>query len=122
MWIFSKIGFFSVVEHKDDPDLVMVRARYKEDIDRLHHAIMDFSKVDLPVERTLNADYYFRMTIPKMTWARIMEAVAADIDYTNFKNAVHHMEPGVRAKAYMEVWDAMRRSQDVAFDPRPLLG
>lgn len=35
MWIFTKDGFFSAVEHRDNSDLLMIRARCREDIERL---------------------------------------------------------------------------------------
>ena len=32
MWIASKIGFFSIVAHRDQPGFVMIRARIKGDL------------------------------------------------------------------------------------------
>jgi hypothetical protein len=35
MWMITTIGFFSVVQDHDDPDRLLVRARVREDLERL---------------------------------------------------------------------------------------
>jgi hypothetical protein len=49
------------------------------------------------------------MNFKKTEWARIMEEESMDIDYTNFKNAVH--DGTERDWAYMDVWSVMRGAQ-----------
>ena len=35
MWLMTTRGFYSVVEHRDDADRLLVRARTREDIEAL---------------------------------------------------------------------------------------
>lgn len=103
MWIFSKTGFVSAVEHRDDPSLIMLRARARKDLG-------PFLKVPgTKVNITPDADYKYRVILPKDAFSKILSSMASDIDYPNFKNAVHG-DPG-RDNAYMHVWSAMRAFQ-----------
>ena len=104
MWIFNKDGFFSAVEHRDDPDQLMIRARCREDIERLADCL------GADVVHTPNADYAYRVTVQKSIFADYMKDAVMDLDYPNFKDAC--AGHGTRARAYMNVWSAMRRLQD----------
>ncbi len=75
MWIASTLGFFSVVcARKDssrgeiDPDRVMIRARLRQHIDALRGRFSELLKCD--ILETANADYRFRIIVPKATWVR----------------------------------------------------
>ncbi len=59
MWTFNKDGFFSAVEHRDNPDQLMVRARCREDIQRLA------GKLAAEVVHTPEADYAYRIIVSK---------------------------------------------------------
>lgn len=104
MWLFCKSGFFSAVQHVDDPGLIHVRARFKGDLERLclSHGVKDVS-----VEHTPGNDYPFRVDFPREAWSDIVCKEASEIDYKNFKNAVH--DGTSRDQAYMGVWSTMRR-------------
>ena len=104
MWIFNKDGYFSAVEHRDMPDHVMVRARRREDIERLAE------RLGATVEFTPNADYAFRITVPKAGYADYLHAAVMNLDYPNFKSAC--ARHGARARAYMDVWTVMHRFQE----------
>lgn len=105
MWVFCKAGFFSAVEHRDEPDRVMVRARFKGDLERL--CLKHGLKPEVSV--TSDADYRYRATFLKTLWAEIVRREAEAIDYDNFKDAVH--EGTVRDRAYMGCWSALLRAQ-----------
>ena len=107
MWVFNKDGFFSAVQHKDDPGSVVVRARVHEDL----LLACDRMGVD-GCERTLReADYAFRVTVPRALWVAYVRHTANDLlDYTNFKAAVHG-EPD-RDRALLRVWQAMHDLQE----------
>ena len=81
MWIFNKDGFFSAVEHRDNPDQLMVRARCREDIEQLAN------KLDAEVVHTPNADYAYRVTLQKSVFADYMRDAVMDLNYPNFKDA-----------------------------------
>ena len=110
MWLFTKCGFFSAVQNSKDPSLIHVRARFKGDLESLlktHRKL-----VGRPAPKamfTLSCDYRYRTDLPRETFAAIVAAEAAAINYTNFKNRVH--DGTVRDRAYMDVWCAMRRAQ-----------
>jgi hypothetical protein len=97
MWIFTKLGFFSVVEDENDHNKVFVRARDRADL-----AALKLDRIIITPE----ADYRFRVHITKNRWARKMHELAKHIDYPNFKAAVPQ-----RSELYSEVWLTMRSLQ-----------
>ena len=112
MWLFCKSGFFSAVRHQTRADVIHVRARFKGDLERL---LTDYAErvAGLPkpsaVAHTPRADYAYRCDVPAAAWTNLVAAVAADIDYTNFKYAAH--DGTARDDAYFEVWNAMKTAQ-----------
>lgn len=106
MWIFSKVGFVSAVEHWDYPDYLMVRARVREDLENILKIAEELVAGDVrDIIEMANADYRFRVVIHKQAFSEVVKHLAENIDYGNFKNAVHDGSP--RDTAYMEVWSAM---------------
>ena len=106
MWLFCKSGFFSAVRHASKPETVHVRARFKGDLERLcaaHGLAPD-------VQETPWGDYRFRMDFPAIDWAWLVAEEAMDIDYTNFKAAVH--DGTARDGAYLGAWEALRLGQE----------
>jgi len=102
MWIFIKNGFFSAVQHNEKPLFLLVRARFKGDLERIFKA----HGITADVVSTPTADYPFRATIPKDTWASIVKKEAEEINYSNFKAAAH--DGTERDAALMRCWSAMR--------------
>lgn len=86
MWIMSRIGYFSVVAHRDDPTLVLVRVRKVDQLQRLsaENPTGPFKIVETP-----SADYPVRTTISKDRFESIAAWLARSVDYDNFKNSVH---------------------------------
>lgn len=110
MWVFSKFGFFSVVQAKSEPGRVQVRARVKDDLQRLSAFASESVAIPMPaIITTPHADYAYRIVIEQSDWVKVAAAIAADIDYTNFKSAVHG--EANRDAAYMQVWSAMNELQ-----------
>lgn len=112
MWVFTKSGFFSAVQHTEKPDVLLVRARFPGDLRRfcLAHGIK------AEVCETPYADYRFRAEIPREVFAEALKAEALAIDYPNFKAAVH--DGTERDEAYMSCWSALRWGQDLANTPK----
>lgn len=113
MWVATKHGFFSAVDHRDIRDHVLVRARSKADLDGLHQIAADVSfgmgdGIPAPkVQKTVaHADYPFRLVMSKRLWGAVLEALGRDIDYDNFKNAVARKNPD-RARLYHSLWAAL---------------
>ena len=111
MWTMTEIGFFSAVQHRDNPDLLLIRARSKKDLDNLLDFAIESEVPDMSdvgdIERTLQgADYPYRLTCTKEAWAVIMAALIGVIDYDNFKNRIAVSNP-TRAHTYGRVWSTM---------------
>jgi len=105
MWIFSKDGFFSVVQkpHQKSTDMITVRSRDNKDL-------LNFMKtVGLEADcllTTPHADYECRVDIPKLLWAGYLAKCAEEINYDNFKHMIEESDPE-RAHIYLGVWSAM---------------
>ena len=106
MWIFLSDAFISVVAHRDDGNLLLVRARLDGDLERA------FSRIGIaPVVQTLNhADYRFRTTVDRSTFERLLTAAAREIVYDNFKNQIAD-DDALRHDAYFRVWETMHTAQ-----------
>lgn len=107
MWVMTTRGFYSVVQHRDEPTKVMVRARCQDDINNLCELIVRDQRTD-PFE-TPNADYPWRIVTTAVGWTSALTQMSLGIDYDNFKSAVkddaHH-------DAYLGVWSVMRQLDD----------
>lgn len=110
MWLFTKCGFYSAVQDGSDPQRVQVRARVRDDLSRLAAFAQTSLGADAPeIISTPYADYAYRLVLDPPLWERLAAALTADIDYTNFKAAVHGEAD--RDNAYLDVWSAMHELQ-----------
>ena len=100
MWIASTDGFISIVQHRELPDMLMVRARVRKDL-------LSLFKEEQIIE-TLDADYRFRVLVPKKEMAALVAQKILDLDYPNFKSKVARV-PSQQDKltAYHEIWGVM---------------
>jgi hypothetical protein len=106
MWVFTLDGFYSAVVHKDDPELVVVRARKREDLVSLRKQMAP-THLTLTVLHTPDADYAYRMVMPRQTWSSYLMTTVMDMDYPNFKDAVSRTQGWRRSALYHDVWAAM---------------
>lgn len=112
MWIFCKLGFFSAVQHRDKPNTLLVRGRFEGDLDRLLCSLsIENRELCSPVTETPNADYFYRVEIPKRVFAKAIQDIAEEIDYGNFKDSVHEGYSSPRDAAYMGCWGELRAGQ-----------
>ena len=82
MWLFLSEGFYSVVQDRNDPEKVMVRGRFLEDIERIA------TKLQQKLKKTPTADYPYRFTIAKNRWAHYLRDAAMNIESCD-----HEMRP-----------------------------
>lgn len=101
MWFCMNDAFLSVVENRDDPNTLLVRARVKGHIERVFPAAKTF------VKRT--ADYPHRALVSRGTVAQVMADRITEIDYDNFKDSVPENS---LHDAYSRVWGVMRGIQN----------
>lgn len=102
MWIFLNDAFLSVVECEGKPTHLLVRARFKGDIQNV------FGR-KVPVYLTPKADYRYRATISKAQVAEVLRKRVLEITYPNFKASVEDPE---RHDTYMDVWTTMVVAQE----------
>jgi hypothetical protein len=90
---------------------VLVRARCKADIFNLFRKFsgrykMTRSKADK------RRDYRWRLSMRRRDWAKILATPGDEIDYGNFKNAVHERgDQNNKRSAYLAIWAALLRVQ-----------
>ena len=103
MWLFTPIGFFSVVQKNGEPHLT-IRARSAPDLDRLREAFMP------PLSATISkagTDYPFRATIGRKDFTKGLAKLGEAIDYHNFKDEVAAKMGKARAHTYSKVWSTL---------------
>ncbi|WP_051929214.1 hypothetical protein [Thermopetrobacter sp. TC1] len=101
MWVITTEGMISCVRHKDKPNIIIVRARKKDHLERAfpQHADAIFQLED--------ADYTWRLHVEEQVLKdMLVRYVEEKLDYPNFKNAVAERHPEERAylDALHEVW------------------
>jgi len=113
MWIFTEIGFFSVVRGDDEDGVptVMVRARVRDDLVSLLECYGDELE-PAPILEWPGRDYPYRVIMARDEWAKILLALGMELDYPNFKNRVAQVSGAMRAQAYGAVWSVMLRLEE----------
>jgi hypothetical protein len=109
MWITTTGGFVSLVEDREDPGLLQVRARVLEDI------TANFPGAEVLV--VPGADYRYRARVNRQQVADRLAAAVMAIDYPgHFKDVAIQRSPAnaERYAAYYGTWAAMARMQDYA--------
>lgn len=87
MWGFLPEGFFSAVQDKKDPNMIVVRARIKGDLDNLRARFVPTLGPTIGDEE--GSDYPYRAYVPREDFALGAYKMVMDgITYTNFKSAV----------------------------------
>ena len=107
IWIISAHGFISLVQDRNDPDCLQVRARVADDITAAFP--------DATVKVSEGGDYRYRAVISRMDVADRVWDMIDDIDYTSHvKDVITKTSPpnSERRPAYYEVWTALARMQD----------
>lgn len=107
MWLFTTLGFFSVVAHRDDARTVLIRARVREDLEELRVRHLP----DLEIVEDAGSDYRYRAFVSRDEWEHAAQGLAACVDYANFKDAVAERQGRDRADRYLEIWRVMHRLQ-----------
>ncbi len=109
MWIFTTVGFFSVVQKSGDSFLT-VRARVSSDLDQLREKYMPELSETIKGQGT---DYPYRATINREDFAKGIAKMSKDIDYGNFKSEVFKKMGSKREYIYSEVWHALRELERI---------
>ena len=75
MWLFTTIGFFSVVAHRDDPRTILIRARVREDL----LALRRYHLPDLEIVE--GSEYPYEALASRDEWEHAAQQLAQDVDY-----------------------------------------
>ncbi len=107
MWLLLDTGFISVVQHKDDPALLLVRSRVRDDISNI---LGD----DVEIVENPHADYLYRAVVSRERLAAALLKAVQSLDYTSHVKdiALQRSAPSPgRQAAYYDTWAAMSRMQ-----------
>jgi hypothetical protein len=106
MWLFTEKGFVSAVQHRDDSNYLMVRARDRVSLE----ALADYSQADIKVSP--EGDYPYRVTVAKNVFANWVQEQIEILDYPNFKNQVAVTRGKSFASILSGVWSVMLKAED----------
>tara|TARA_B110000003_G_scaffold274931_1_gene316155 strand:+ start:603 stop:926 length:324 start_codon:yes stop_codon:yes gene_type:complete len=101
MWIFTKYGFISVVQHNSLEDCFQVKSRVVEPLEILWPEI-DIEIIDW-------ADYRFRITIEKEKVFPTLLELIQEVGYTSFKDECRSDHD--YHDALVKVWSTMYNYQ-----------
>ncbi|HEV2326444.1 MAG TPA: hypothetical protein VGS10_21075 [Terracidiphilus sp.] len=121
MWVFTRYGFVSIAcasKHDGSVDeaRVMVRARLREHLENLCERFPNSEMAKVPILNDAGTDYRFRVVIPKSEWATILNELALEQTWTNFKNEASRFARLKKTSssyvdALHDVWQVMARLQ-----------
>lgn len=100
MWFFGSESFLSVVQHKQNPAILVVRSRRPGHIQKM------FPTAN--VETLDGRDYQFRAELPREVVAQRMQQYVMEMTATNFKDSV---KDKIYHDACYGVWHCMERIQ-----------
>jgi hypothetical protein len=108
LWIFSEVGFFSVVKDAASGDLV-VRSRIGGDLEALRSKFMP--KLG-PTLQLPGRDYPYRAFVDKDSFAEGMVRLVLALDYVNFKSHILKIAGLARELLYAQVWSVMNNAEE----------
>jgi hypothetical protein len=108
MWLITESGFYSAVEHREDPDRILIRARDRGDLERLVELVDSLSGAPTPrIVEMEDADYLYRIEVFRQEWIDACAAMAGAVNYANFKSMVGERRGHDRAAVYGRVWSVL---------------
>lgn len=115
MWLLTPTGFVSIVQHRNDVNNVIVRARVLLDLQRFNQRnVRDTGQI----ERTPDADYPYRLSVSKGALRAALDVAVQDLTYANFKSAAQEADPSeLRNDVYHNVWSELRRLEALNAQP-----
>ncbi len=111
MWLMTKQGFYSIVQHKELADTFMVRSRARRDLENIL-ALVGEPLTGIGIVATPHNDYAYRILVTGEQKAVILEALGKEIDYPNFKSEIGRtQDQREKLPAYHDIWAVMYRTQ-----------
>lgn len=123
MWVWTTGGFVSAVEHRQDKDAVMIRARDRQSLETMleglelcGNAWKEDGKeleVEFKIESSGKGDYRHRVVMPKTTFALWLQfEVLSYLTYPNFKSELAKNRGPEFVSAAHSVWSTMHKVSD----------
>ena len=111
MWLYTKIGMFSVVKERGT-DRIAIRARRRSHLlelkESIPHKLRRLIEVIGPHE---TRDYKWRIAVPRWAWEEIALYLARGVNYENFKDTCEG-DRDYHDKMLTPTWALARRYQD----------
>lgn len=110
MWLFTKYGFYSIVQDENDKSIYKVRARKKTDLQELQRNVTEISGGS--IQQDNQADYRFRIFINQQQFKAVMNHLSNTLDYSNFKDSIYsNKSQKDKLESYHQIWDVMYEYQ-----------
>jgi len=106
MWLFSETGFVSAVAHRDDPGLLMVRARDRASL----RPLVELAGVR--VKTLADADYPHRVVVSREVFRDWAASLVEGLDYPNYKSRVAETRGRAFAAPLHDVWSVMHEVEE----------
>jgi len=107
VWLITTFGFFSIVQKPGD-DILVVRARTRQDLDRLK--IKYIPELGEIIQGT-DEDYKYVADGPRDAVARAVGEIAMTIDYRDLRESVLTLQGYRRAMLYERIWNILWKLQ-----------
>lgn len=119
MWLFTTDGFYSGVQHRTEPDTIVVRTRVKADAEHLAAWLLNWqgkprrkASIQRLILTRVGSDYPWRVMVPRDAWGQFAMEAAYSTRYDNYKSAVQREQGAARESVYHDVWAALLRLED----------
>ena len=109
MWLMTTRGFVSVVQHREDPKVLHVRARVEGDLKEIRAKWMPGMTEPYSFP---HSDYRWRADVSREEFSAGVVKMVEEIDYPNFKNKVAEVQGRERAEVYGRVWSVLYELQE----------
>jgi hypothetical protein len=106
MWLFTETGFVSAVQHRDNKDLLVVRARDRVSLEPL----AEFAETEITTNPL--ADYPYRTIVQKNEFSLWVSTQIDFLGYPNFKSQVAVTRGKNFARTLGSVWSVMLDAED----------
>lgn len=110
MWLMNNLGFVSADRHVEKKDHLIARARDKESLRGLSEA------AETQIEATPEADYPYRVELPRVMFSEWVAEQVDTLDYTNYKARVTETRGFHYAGVLHEVWAVLHSLTDLERD------
>ena len=89
MWIFTDSGFVSLVQHPDDPEMLLVQTQSREEMDRVVQALDEIAGNKHEVLPAVEQGCRFAVVARWEDVAKVLSRMVTGINYSRFTQSVH---------------------------------